>query len=172
MLLPWIFCSGRWWNSFWGSYEKSFLLPSAVCHVTCELISPCNLPSWLIDLWYLSHSACDFEMFLLSTLGCDGQEMCICTSTCALGMIWKTENSGKTLLSKSFRNFKLWNNRQPQCRLETCSQGRPEQQWKASINHLDCLPYFLSFSPGFFQPPPHFMISVLLSRMMVVVRDR
>lgn len=26
MLLPWIFCGWRWWNSFWGSYEKSFLL--------------------------------------------------------------------------------------------------------------------------------------------------
>lgn len=73
MLLPWILCSWRWWNSFWGSYEKS----SALCHTTCELISPSNLLSWLIDLWYLSHCAYGFEMFLLSTLGCDGQEMCV-----------------------------------------------------------------------------------------------
>lgn len=45
MLLLGIFCCWRWWNSFWRSYEKSFLLPSVLCHPICELISPLNLPS-------------------------------------------------------------------------------------------------------------------------------
>lgn len=39
MLLLGIFCSWRW------CYEKSFSLPSALCHPICELISPHNLPS-------------------------------------------------------------------------------------------------------------------------------
>ena len=155
MLLPWIFCSWRWWNSFWGSYGRSFLLPSALCHATYELISPCNLLSCLIHLWYLSHPPCGFEMFLLSTLGCDGRR---CVPTFAFGVIRKTENSGKALLQKFFRNYKLWNNRKTQCRLETCSQGCPEQQWKSSVGHIVCLPYFLSFSQCSFQPPPPFVI--------------
>lgn len=163
MLLPLIFCSWMWWNSFWGYYEKAFLLPSALCHATCELISPCNLTSWLIHLWYLSHSACGFEMFPLSTLEHDGQEMCMCMSTCALGGIWKTENLGKALMSKSLMNFKLWNHRKPQCRLEICSWGCPEQQGKVSINHIVSL--IFCPSSGFFKPPPppYFMIPVLSS---------
>lgn len=132
-LLPWIVCMWRGRNP--GGVRKS--LSYCPYQATCELVSPCTLP-WLVDLWYLSHSVCGLEMFLLSTERgvMDRRCACVCPSA---PLVW----------SQRWKNFhvkivqELWNNRKPQCRLETCSQGCPERQWKESINHVGYLPYFL-----------------------------
>lgn len=90
---------------------------------------------------------------------------------CAQLCPWCALNPRKFRNSSLFRNYKFWNNRKPQQRLEICSQGCLERQQKIFINHTVCSLYFLSFSQGSFQPPPHFMIPVLLSWVMVVEAD-
>lgn len=136
MVLPLIFCSWRWWNSFWGSYEGPSL-----CHTTHELIFPLQpvsladwpLVSFPLCLWFWD--VCCFHTGVWWR--------CVCAhlySWCDL----KRESPPIKILQG------LQNNRKPQCRLETYSQKCPEQQWKASISHLGCLPNSLSFSPGFF----------------------
>lgn len=151
---------------FLGRLWKVLIAQCIVCHLWGILSMQ---PAFLAGRPGISLPLCLwFEMFLLSTLGCYGQEKWdnLCPWCDLKDRKWR-----KVLLSKSFRNHNLWNNRKPQRRLETRNQGCPEQQWKTSIDHMVCLLYYLSFSQGFFQPPPHFMIPVLLSWMMVEVGD-